>query len=195
MGSEANRKHFRQCFQKCVSNFRSLWLSIRAMEGVPPVIVLWQGLQVCRHFDTSWICLCLTEFFCFGGCDMYALPGQLSASLGKLSTEVLSNCPVILFPVSHSRGKSSFSIGITNTFLLGILTDKFATFLYVLVFHWWTSIPSTESQASPQMFNFETSSILSDVSVEVYLLLSRSLAAGYWAGSIWIYLGLFLFCF
>lgn len=89
MGSEANRKHFRQCFQKCVSNFRSLWLSIRATEGVPPVIVLWQGIQVCSHCDTSWICLCLTEFFCFGGCDAYALPGQLSASLEKLSTESL----------------------------------------------------------------------------------------------------------
>lgn len=102
---------------------------------------------------------------------------------------------VILFPVSHSRGKPSFSVGITNTFLLGIFTEKFATFLYVSVFHWWTLIPCTESQASPQMFSFEISSILSDVSVEVYLLLSRSLTAGYRAGSIWIHLGPFLFCF
>lgn len=43
-GSEANRQHFRQCFQKCISNFRrSLRLSLRDREGFPTS----SFLQVC----------------------------------------------------------------------------------------------------------------------------------------------------
>lgn len=65
MGSEANGKHFRRCLQKCVSNFRSLWLSVRAMEGCPPLIFFFfffsgkeykfAGTEIPLEFISAWL--------------------------------------------------------------------------------------------------------------------------------------------
>lgn len=68
MGSEAERKHFRHCFQKCASNFRSLWLSIRAMEGFPPVIFFFflarnTSLQAPRYLLNFSVLVVLRRMF------------------------------------------------------------------------------------------------------------------------------------
>jgi len=114
------------------------------------------------------------------------------------------NFPLVSFSLAWScsffcfliAGKSGSSMCVLSTAALRFVTDKSAVVLDAWLFCWWTLwYRAQEVVALPRCLALKAAAFWELPVLWGFLHFSRSLAAGYWTGSIWLRFGTLFFCF